>query len=102
VKLESSEPVAGEPEDGWVEAPVTLLDTELLQTVLCRFTGHPAGFLGCLAREQRRHPDVDCQAVYFQSYALLEGRLAVETFPAVAEEVRSPWLQGEPIGTEHS
>ncbi len=102
MKLESLEPVEGEPEGGWVEAPATLIDTELLQTVLCRFTGHPAGFLGCLAREQRRHPDVNCQTVYFQSYALVEGRVSTEDFSHVPEEVRAPWLQGEPIGTEHS
>ncbi len=102
MKLESNAPVDGEPEGGWIEAPATLIDTELLQTVLCRFTGRPTGFLGCLTREQRLHPDVDCQAVYFQSYALMEGRLVAEEFPVAAEEVRAPWPSGDPIGTEHS
>lgn len=102
MRLESNAPVEGEPDGGWVEAPTQLIDTELLQTVLCRFTGHPVGFLGCLAREQRRHPDVDCQTVYFQSYALLEGRVPTSTLRLAAEEIRAPWSGGEPIGTEHT
>lgn len=100
MKLESNAPVEGEPDGGWVEAGGTPVDTELLQTVLCRFTGRPAGFLGCLTREQRLHPDVDCQAVYFQSHALLDGRLAASELPT-AEEVRAPWSGGEPLVSDH-
>lgn len=100
MRLGSSAPVEGEPDGGWVGASGPLVDTELLQTVLCRFTGRPVGFLGCLTREQRLHPDVDCQAVYFQSHALLDGRLAASQMPT-AEEIRAPWSGGEPTAGDH-
>lgn len=101
MKIESNATAPSEPEDGWVEAPA-LIDTELLSTVLCRFTGRPLDLsLGCLERAERLHPDLSCGAIYYQAQALASGRLVMEDFAAPPEQVRAPWQGGDVIGTTH-
>lgn len=92
---------SGEPEGGWVTAP-TLIDTELLVTTLCRFSGEAVGHeQDCQYRLLRRHPDQECRALYFQGSALNEGLVSLEKFDALPEEVRVPFGGGDSGGSDH-
>lgn len=92
-----------EPEGGWITAPL-LVDTELLITTLCRFTGVPVGHDAvCAARLDRRHPDVDCRAFYVQVDALRAGQVDLSGFGGeLPEEIRLPLIGNEPTGGQHA
>ena len=99
MKLETNQPIPGEPEDGWVGTE-PLIDTEILQLILCRFTGDKVPMHGtCQTRWDRRHPDVECKTLFLQAeglrYELLDGRLGAN------EELRAPYRVGEPVATTH-
>lgn len=91
-----------EPEGGWISAP-QLVDTELLVTTLCRFTGRQVLHTElCPDRLAALHVDIDCRAFYVQAEALAEGRVDLAGFgPMLPEEVRLPFVGGEPSGTTH-
>lgn len=102
MQIENDKRDTDEPVEGWQKAPL-LIDTELVSTVLCRFTGRPLTLEhGCLERSIRQHPDVECQALYFQAEALYRGVVGQSEFPTTQEEVRVPWSGGDVIGTTHS
>lgn len=102
MRLESSAPVDGEPHGGWVEAP-TLIDTQVLQLLLCRFTGDKVSLeLPCQARRQGVHPDDECKTVFLQAEGLRLALLDGSLFPQATDEIRAPYAQsGEAIGTGH-
>lgn len=90
-----------EPEGGWVTAPV-LYDTELVTTMLCRFTGFPAeASRRCLERENGQHPDVECRALYIQADALRAGQFDLSGFDEIPEEVRRPFVGDDLSGRPH-
>jgi hypothetical protein len=102
MRLESSDPVEGEPEGGWVEAP-TLIDTQILQTLLCKFTGDKVTIEEpCQARFGLFHPDVECKTVFVQTEGLKAALVDGLLLPEVTDEVRAPHASaGEAIGTGH-
>lgn len=92
-----------EPPGGWIDSR-QLVDTELLVTVLCKFTGRPLTLWGgqCPDRLEHRHPDLWCRAFYVQAEAARDGRLDLAGFGDVLpEEVRVPLGGGEPTGRPH-
>lgn len=90
-----------EPEDGWTTAP-TLIDTELVVTTLCRFTGNPVKHdERCPDLAAGLHPDEQCRALYVQADALRAGGLDLDGFDEIPEEVRRPFVGDEPSGREH-
>ena len=100
MKLETNAPVAGEPEGGWVTGQ-PLIDTQVLELVLCRFTGSRVTLdEPCQARLLGRHPDVDCPAIFYSADALEAKVMGGTEFPRVQQEVRAPYPMGEATGTQ--
>lgn len=100
MQLESNQPVAGEPDDGWQTAR-PLIDTQIVELVLCRFTGDKTSVDGgCQARALNLHPDMDCRALFLNAATLSTGP-ASAGFPEPQDEVRVPFRSGEAIGTGH-
>lgn len=102
MKLESSALVDGEPEGGWIWAP-TLIDTQILQLLLCRFTGDKVTINEpCQARFVMAHPDVECRTVFVQTEGLKAALVDSLLLPEITDEVRAPYgTAGEAIGTGH-
>ena len=102
MRLESSAPTDGEPDGGWVEAPM-LIDTQILQLLLCRFTGDKVSLEEpCRARFGLFHPDVECKTVFVQTEGLKAALVDALVLPEITDEVRAPYASaGEAIGTGH-
>jgi len=76
----------GEPEDGWQTAP-QLVDTVLVTIMACKFTGTMLESQdACAARLERRHPDVDCRALYINVQDMISRP---------ANERRATWGTGK-------
>lgn len=88
-------PGPDEPVDGWQTA-APLIDSEIVEVVLCRFTGDRVSVDAlCDTRQVGGHPDTECRAVYLQADNLPFITDNSMAFEYAQDEVRQPWHGGE-------
>lgn len=99
MRVESTEvPGVDEPDEGWVTA-TPLIDSEVVEVVLCRFTGYKVPVDDtCSTLLEGGHPDVECRAVYLQADNLPFITSGGMGFDDAQDEIRQPWRGGEWTG----
>ena len=98
MKLESNDPIPGEPDEGWEKGP-DLQGSEILTITLCKYTGFVIDNLETPCEWADTHPPGPCFALYHSAVALQRGDIDINQYPpdVLVTEVRASNPSDDPI-----